>query len=102
MRDQHRFGALQMRVSGHGRFTGAPGLGEQRRDQLFQVCGRGTARLAHEQPQIGRDLLVAAAPGVQLEAGFADRLGQLLLDEMMHVFGIGFLAAAALRRWLAM
>ena len=42
---------------------------------------------AHEEPKVGRNLLVAAAPGVQLVAGGADQRGELLFDEVVDVFG---------------
>ena len=40
------------------------------------------------QAQVGRDLLVAAAAGMQLVSGFTDGRDELLLDEMVHVFRI--------------
>ena len=39
----------------------------------------------HVQPQIGRDLFVAAAAGVQLEADLASNLHQPLFDVVVHV-----------------
>ena len=42
---------------------------------------------ANVEPQVGGDLFVAAAAGVQLEAERADALGELELDEVMNVFG---------------
>ena len=37
--------------------------------------------------QIGCDLLVAAAPAVQLVSDIANDFDQLLFDEVMHIFG---------------
>jgi hypothetical protein len=45
--------------------------------------------LADVEAQVGGDLLVAAAAGVELEAERADALDQRQLDEVMNVFGDG-------------
>ena len=41
--------------------------------------------LAYVEPQVGGDLLVAAAAGVQLQRKLADLLSELEFDKMMHV-----------------
>ena len=43
--------------------------------------------MAHEEAEVGRNLLVAAAPGVQLVASGADQRDELLFDEVVNVFG---------------
>ena len=43
--------------------------------------------VAHIEAQVGGDLLVAAAAGVELEAERADLLNQFQFDEVMNVFG---------------
>ena len=45
--------------------------------------------LADEEAEVGRDLFVAAAAGVQFVAGIADQRGELLFDEVVDVFGFG-------------
>ena len=47
------------------------------------------ALLAHIEPQVGRDLLVAAAAGVQLETQVTDASGELQLDEVVNIFSLG-------------
>ena len=42
---------------------------------------------AHVEAQVGGDLLVAAAAGVELEAERADALNEFKFDEVMNVFG---------------
>ena len=62
MRDQHRLRALQMRVGGHGR-SRLPV--RPARAQVLSHSARSCAYLVdrgpHVKPQVGRDLLVAAA-----------------------------------------
>ena len=43
--------------------------------------------VAHEEAEVGRNLLVAAASGVQLVASGADQRDELLFDEVVDVFG---------------
>ncbi len=86
MTDQNRFGPLQMRVRRHRGIAG-----------LFRAIDDCAAKLAqflpqlidcgpHIQPQVGRNLLIAAASAVQLVAGIADQRGKLLLNEVVNVF----------------
>ena len=51
-------------------------------DRRERLVDRGTEQQAH----VGRDLVVAAAAGVQPLAGLADDLGQAPLDVEVHVF----------------
>ena len=73
-----------MRVAGHQRVDvlRAPGRRSARRSSSIasiEPLGRG----ARVEPQIGRDLIVAAARGVQPAAGVADLVDQPRLD--VHV-----------------
>ena len=71
VREQHRLRALQVRVAREVRSS----VGSSARLQRAPLAARGSARdlraaLAPEvQPQVERDLVVAAAAGVQLGAG---------------------------------
>ena len=50
-------------------------------------CGiQAVDRVAHPKAEIGRDLVVAGARGVQPLAGLADQLGEPRLDIHMNVF----------------
>ena len=42
--------------------------------------------MAHEEAEVGRDLFVAAASGMQLVAGGADQRDELLFYEVVNVF----------------
>ena len=56
--------------------------------QFQQQSGDFVAGGAHEETQIGGDLLVAAASGVQFERGLADDLLQVFFDEVVNVLGL--------------
>ncbi len=71
--DEDGLGALEVGVAGHDGFAGAGGLGDK-------SAGPGCERVddagdfgADVEAQVGGDLLVAAAAGVELEAEGADR-----------------------------
>ena len=74
VREQHRLGALQVRVPGEVDVV-RPGRRTSTQHLLQPVHVRGDvgALAAHEQPQGGGDLVVAAAAGVELGAGVARR-----------------------------
>ena len=56
-------------------------------DELRRAAARWSSICcAHVQAQVGGDLLVAAAAGVQLVADFAGKLHQPLFDVMVNVF----------------
>ena len=55
----------------------------ERPHHVGDLRAKAVDRLAHPQAEIGRHLVVAAAPGVQALAGLADPLGQPRLD--VHV-----------------
>ena len=54
--------------------------------QIDQAGRDGVDRLAHPEPQIGRNLIVAAASGVQLAADVPQPVDQGSLDVHVHVF----------------
>ena len=86
MADQNRFRSLQMRIGRHGRIRGLFRAIHQDAAQFREFVPQLINRRAHVQSQVGRNLLIAAAPAVQLVSRFADQRDQLLLDEMMNVF----------------
>ncbi len=86
--DEHRLGALHVRVAGHHGIAGS--LRACSTSALAQAASASMTErdlLAHVEAQIGGDLLVAAAAGVQLEAERADALDECKFDEVMNVFG---------------
>ena len=86
MREQHRLRALEVRVAGEvhvGGFLGPP------HEHLLQLVDAPHLRetfAAQVQPHVERDLIVAAAAGVQLRAGRARDLGDAALDRGVDVF----------------
>ena len=48
-------------------------------------CDTAADLFPHVEPQVGRDLFVAAAPGVQLVANLTGHFHQALLDVVMNV-----------------
>jgi len=66
----------------------ALGLRDERAHQAHQRGVDGVDFLAQPQAQVGRDLVVTRARGVQPLAGLADDRGQALLDVEMHVLGV--------------
>ena len=86
MREQDGLGALQMRIAGHDRIQ--IGLGAGYQHGLQSGDGRVEHGEGFQQPQaeIGGDLVVTAAPGVQLAGQRADQLGQAALYGGMDVF----------------
>ncbi len=85
MPNQHRFGPLQMRVRRHGGICRLLRAIHHHAAQFRQFVPQLINRRPHVEPQIRRNLLVAAAAAVQLVSGFPDQRDQLLLDEMMNV-----------------
>ena len=82
-------GGLQVGEAGHrvGRMLGGAvrqGGHQRRRLRVQPVDG-----VAHPEAEIGRDLVVAAARGVQALAGLADALGQPRLDVHVDVLERG-------------
>ncbi len=84
---EHGFGALQMRVAGHDGVTCGTCLLDQRAGPVCKTASGLLNAVPDVEAQVGGDLLVAAAAGVQLEAQRANALKQIQLDKMMNVFG---------------
>jgi hypothetical protein len=84
----HGLSDLEVREARHDEAGMALRLLEQRalkrREKREDLVDLG----AQPEPQVGRDLVVARARGVQPFAGFADERGQPALDVEMHVFGV--------------
>ncbi len=82
-------GGLQVGEAGHrvggmlGRAVG------QRAHQLGHLRVQPVDRVAHPEAEVGGDLVVAAAGGVQALAGLADALGEPRLDVHVDVFECG-------------
>ena len=87
MRNQNRLGTLHVSVAGHHRIAGGASLLDQCIGPHDERIKSERNLLAHIEAQVGGNLLVAAAPGMQLEAKRADALDQLEFDKMMNVFG---------------
>ena len=58
-------------------------------------AGQAVDRVAHPQAEVGGDLVVAAACGVQAAAGLADAIGEAGLDVHVNVFERGVEREAA-------
>ncbi len=97
VRHQHRLGTLQMGVGRHGRHARLFCAPCNRLHQLQQQAGDLVARGAHEQTQVGCDLLVAAASCVQFECGLPDDALQVLFHEVVNVLGLLVVSEAPAR-----
>ena len=86
MAQRHRLRGLQMGEARHHRIGMLLGAGQQRVRQAGQRGQHLVDRIAHPQAEIGRDLIVAAARGVQAAGNGADRSRQLRLGQHMDVF----------------
>ena len=74
--ESHGLCRLQMGETGHRRVRmrfREPDQGPLQRHELFVEA---VDRIAHPEPQVGRDLIVAAACGVEAARGIADQLAQ--------------------------
>ena len=72
MREQHRLRALQMRVGGHDGVACGFGPLYQGQGPVAQQFLSLRCMLAHVKAQVGRDLLIAAAAGVELQGQLAN------------------------------
>ena len=77
---------LHVRVRGHSCISCLFSAINNDRNEFRQRCASFIASSPNIYPQIGCDLLIAAATAVQLVAGVADQHDQMFLDEMVDVF----------------
>ena len=86
MPERHRLRGLQMREARHHR----AGVLQRLLGQRLLVVAEQPVDVVdprpHPQPEIGRDLIVARARGVQPAGGRPDQLGEPALDVHMDVF----------------
>jgi hypothetical protein len=83
--EEHRLGVLQVGHAG-GRDVPVPlGEADQRVLQGRQLADQGADVVAQVQPQVGGDLVVAAAAGAQLAAQRAQLLRQPALERLVDV-----------------
>ena len=80
--------ALQMGVAGHHGVGVFLRLIAQHVKQLLDLLNERSTFLAQRQAHIERNLIVAAAGGVQALAGVADAGGQFALHKGVDVFGV--------------
>ena len=74
-------------ANGEAALPAASARDQDRLDPIGDQVLQGVDALADEEPEVGCDLFVAAASGVQLVAGGADQRGELLFYEVMDVLG---------------
>lgn len=82
---QHRDGDLAVGVGGHGDLTVALAEHVRRREHALQPALDGRDRLPGPQLEIGRDLIVATAAGVQLVGHVPEGAAEVGLDRHVHV-----------------
>ena len=87
MPERDGLGALQVGIAGHDIRLVRLGLIGQRRDERLRERDDLVRLRAQIHAQVERDLIVAAAGGVQALAGVADALGEHLLDEHVDILG---------------
>ena len=84
--EPHRLRALEVGVAGQHRVEVLARAREQHLLQLVQARARGARGVAQVEREVGRDLVVAAAPGVQPRRGGADAVAQPRLHVHVDVF----------------
>ncbi len=84
----YRLGRLQVGKTGHDGFSFTLGLAQQALLQTGDFAEDQVDFVAQPQTDIGGDLIVAAATGVQLLAGNTDAVGQACFNVHVHVFQI--------------
>ena len=98
---QHRLGTLQVRVGGQNAALVLVGPSHEGPLQGDHPRVDPVDGLADPQPQVGRNLVVAAAGGVQLAADVAQAIDQCPLDVHVDVFQLDAEREAALLNFLA-
>ena len=89
MAEGDRLGGLQMRVARHQKRGVLSGLIEKRLLQSLEIAIERRNRATQPQAQIGCDLIVARARGVQPPGGIANQGLEPRLDIHMDVFKFG-------------
>ena len=85
MRQTDRLRVLQMGQARRGQVAARGGLVDQRGLQLRQPARDQPDVVPQVEPQVGRHLVVAAAPGPQLAAQRAEPLEQPAFERGVHV-----------------
>ena len=85
MGEQDGLGVLQVRHAGHRDVRVPLGLVDERRLEVGDRAHQPTRLVAQVQPQVGGDLVVAAAPGAQFAAERAEPLQQAAFERRVHV-----------------
>ena len=85
VREAHHLGALQVRVPGHGVAAVLAGSPDERLLEVGEREHELAARVLRPAAEVGGDLVVAAAPGLQLGGGRTGNLVQATLDGAVHV-----------------
>ena len=88
-------GDLQMGIAGHHRGGFCLGSVDQRPLQLAHCPIEPLDGAAHPKPQIGCDLIVARARGVQAPRRRSDQLGETPLDVHVDIFTLNAVGKAA-------
>ena len=83
--EQYRLGVLQVSHAGRGHIAAGDGLVDQGTLQLGQPARDEPGMVAQVQPQVGSDLVVAAAAGPQLAAERAKTLQQTAFQRRVHI-----------------
>ncbi len=86
MGEEHRLGALEVRVPGHRRLTVPFGLVQERRLHGLQRRVEVAEHVAEVEALVESDLVVARAPRVELPAHLARDLDETALDVHVDVF----------------
>ncbi len=88
MAEGHRLGGLQVGEAGHDGVGFGLGETQQTLLQTSDFAEDHVDFVAQPEADVGGDLVVAAASGVQLLADDADAVGQARLDVHVHVFQV--------------
>ncbi len=89
VRRQHRLCPLQMGVARQDHVAVGGASADERLLDLDQTADDFVDRVAAPKPQVGRDLVVAAAGGMEFPADVADPVNQCPLDMQVNVFQLG-------------
>ena len=90
VRQRHGLGALKVGVAGHDRVDLGVRPLEQRDRQGLDRAVQIVEQLDGEEAKVERDLIVAAARGVQLSAGGPQAIGERPFDRRVHVLGVAW------------